>query len=515
MRSFDTQGFGVRDTHAGETELGGASHHSLFESQHPGSMTKQGPRVTYTRRMSKPVAALSWIRPTPAPRRGLTVGLSLVVVATAFEALAVATILPITSKELGGLEWYGWTFSAFMLANLVGVSVGGSESDRRGGAPPFLWGTVLFTVGLIISGLAPSMAVIVLGRTLQGFGGGLLSAVAYAAIARAYPVELQPRMLATLSSAWVVPGLVGPGLAGLIAEYAGWRWVFLGLAPWLALATQLVLPALRAMPREESPAPRDHRNWVALRLALGTGTALAGMDRDEPWIAVVLLLAGGAVALQAIGQLVPDGTLRARRGLPAAIAVMGLLNFAFFGAEAFLPLALNRVRGMPVSLAGFSLTSAVLCWTAGAWLPVRLGRRVSQRSIIVAGLVVVAVGIAGTLLVLVPSVPAPIAVAAWGVAGLGMGLAFTTASAAILGAAPKGEEGTTSAALQLAQVLGAAIATGAGGAVVAAPFAGDPPRLGLAIVDLLMLGALALAIFAARGISPSERPTNSQSSGRG
>ena len=176
----------------------------------------------------KPVSGI-W----QAPLRRLTFGLVLVVVATAFEALAVATILPITSDELGGLDWYGWTFSSFMLANLVGIAVGGSETDRRGAAPPFLFGTLLFTVGLVISGLAPSMAVIVVGRTSQGLGGGLLSAVAYASIARAYAVELQPRMLATLSSAWVVPGLVGPGLAGVIAEYAGWRWVFLGLAPLL------------------------------------------------------------------------------------------------------------------------------------------------------------------------------------------------------------------------------------------------------------------------------------------
>jgi len=120
------------------------------------------------------------------PLGRLTLGLALVVVATAFEALAVATILPTTTAELGGLAWYGWTFSAFMLANLVGITVGGNETDRRGAARPFILGTVLFAGGLVVSGFAPSMPVIVLGRTSQGFGGGLLSAVAYASIARAY-----------------------------------------------------------------------------------------------------------------------------------------------------------------------------------------------------------------------------------------------------------------------------------------------------------------------------------------
>jgi len=439
-----------------------------------------------------------------APLRGLTIGLLLVVVATAFEALAVATILPITTRELGGLEWYGWAFSAFMLANLVGISVGGSETDQRGGGVPFLAGTLLFMAGLVVSGLSPSMAVVVAGRTLQGFGGGLLSAVAYASIARAYPVPLQPRMLATLSSAWVIPGLVGPGLASVIAEYAGWRWVFLGLTPWLLIASVLVLPALRSMPRGEGTAAHGRRNLVALQLALGAGLSLAGLEREAWWLVAVFVLSGGSVALHALVQLVPEGTLLARPGLPAALAVMGLLNFAFFGAEAFLPLALDRVRGMPVSLAGLSLTAAALSWTAGAWLPVPLGRRLSRRVIVLTGLIIVAIGIGGTLLVLMPRAPAELAVAAWGIAGLGMGLAFTTSSAAILEAAPKGEEGSTSAALQLAQVLGAAVATGVGGAIVAAPFAGDPPRFGIAVVDVLMLATIALGLFAARGISPQK-----------
>jgi MFS family permease len=438
------------------------------------------------------------------PLGRLTLGLALVVVATAFEALAVATILPTTTAELGGLEWYGWTFSAFMLANLVGITVGGNDTDRRGPARPFLAGTMLFAGGLVVSGLAPSMAVIVGGRTSQGFGAGLLSAVAYATIARAYTVELQPRMLATLSSAWVVPGLVGPGLAGLIAAHAGWRWVFLGLAPLPALAAMLVVPALRELRGETNAPEGGARTRMALQLALGAGAALAGLGRERWWLALVLLLGGGAVAVHALGRLLPAGTLHARAGLPAVIATMGLLNFAFFGTEAFVPLALSNIRGEPVMLTGLSLTTATLTWTAGAWLPVRFATRITRRVVIVSGLGILGAGIAGTLALLSPNVPAASAVVAWGVAGLGMGLAFTTTSATILEAAPPGHEGAVSASLQLAQALGAALATGIGGALVVAPFAGDPPRLGIAVVDIIMLATIALAIAIARGV-PQQR----------
>jgi MFS family permease len=433
------------------------------------------------------------------PLRRLTLGLAVVVVATAFEALAVATILPTTVRELGGLALYGWTFSAFMLANLIGISVGGSESDRLGAARLFLAGVILFALGLLISGLAPTMSTIVVGRVWQGFGAGLLSTVAYASIAKAYAVDLQPRMLATLSSAWVIPGLISPGVAGLIAEHASWRWVFLGLIPLPLMAAGLVLPALRALPVSAAVAPRNGRIAQALQLGLGVGAALTGLGLQSWLLMLVLVLGGGALALRALARLLPAGTLVVRAGLPAAIVCMALLNFAFFGTEAFVPLALTRVRGAPVLLIGLSLTAAALTWTAGAWLPVRLPG-VSRRRLIASGLGLLALGLLATLSLLAANVPAVFAVPAWGLSGLGMGLAFTTTSAAILEASPPGEEGMASAALQLAQVLGIALATGIGGAIVAAPFAGEPPTRGIATVDLLMLSAIALASLTARRV---------------
>jgi len=433
------------------------------------------------------------------PLRWLTVGLALTVVATAFEALAVATILPTTNAELGGIAWYGWTFSAFMLANLVGISLGGGVTDRRGPTLPFVCGTLLFAAGLVLSGLAPSMPVIVLGRTAQGIGAGLLSSVSYASIARAYPIELQPRMLATLSSAWVIPGLVGPGLAGAIEHYASWRWVFLGLAPLSLLAAVLVVPALRALPAARTHAQETAADYTsALLLAAGSAVVLVGLSVHSWWLALLLAALGLSAALRGFVRLMPPGTLLARAGQPAALACLGLLTAAFFGTEAFVPLALSRVRGQSIALTGVALSSATVTWTLGAWLPVRLAARFTRRTLVMGGLALILLGIAGVLALLVPSVPTWLVVVAWGITGLGMGLSFTTTSAAILEAAPPGREGVTSSSLQLAQVLGAALATGAGGAVVAASFAGDPPRLGLALVDLMMLATTALALVAAR-----------------
>jgi MFS family permease len=240
---------------------------------------------------------------------------------------------------------------------------------------------------------------------------------------------------------------------------------------------------------------------MAVQLAVGATIALAGLGLAQRALGLGLAAVGLLVAVPALRRLLPEGTLGARQGLPAAVATMGLLNFAFFGTEAFVPLAIVDVRHGGIMLNGLALTAAALTWTAGAWMQVRLAARTPPRTVIVAGLAILGCGIAGAAALVTPWVPPWSAVVAWTIAGLGMGLAFTTCSAAILEAAPPGQEGSVSAALQLAQVLGAAVATGIGGAIVAAPFAGIPPARGIAVADLLMLTALVGAIATARGIT--------------
>jgi MFS family permease len=201
----------------------------------------------------------------------------MLIAATAFEALAVATIMPATAADLGGLGLYGWAFSAFLLANLVGIVVSGGIADRSGPLLPFVIGVVVLTVGLLLGGVASSMGVLILARVLQGFVGGCVSAVAYVAIGRGYPAYARPKMLALLSSAWVVPGLVGPAVSGLIASELGWRWVFLALVPLPPLAAVLAFPGLRRIPAGEAAASDFARVRAAVQLAIGAGLLLAGL----------------------------------------------------------------------------------------------------------------------------------------------------------------------------------------------------------------------------------------------
>jgi MFS family permease len=180
----------------------------------------------------------------------------------------------------------------------------------------------------------------------------------------------------------------------------------------------------------------------------------------------VLLLVGLVVGLPALVHLLPPGTLRTRRGLPSVILIRGVATFAFFGAQLFLPLALVSIRGTSLTEAGIALTAATLSWTAGSWIQARQMARWGGPRLITLGFLCVIAGIAEMATVLVPTVPVPVSIAAWTVAGLGMGLAYAPISMLVLSETTAAEQGAATSALQLSDVLGAALGSGLGGAIV-------------------------------------------------
>ena len=458
-------------------------------------MSQTRPLLPETNEKSASISEGVW----HSQHRRLTLGLILLTLGPAFEGLAVATILPRIVANLGGLSLYGWSFSAYMLATIIGLILAGDEADRKGPALPFTIGVSLFVLGLILAGTASSMLIFVLSRGVQGLGAGTIASVAYVCLGRGYPVQLKPAMIAILASAWVVPGLIGPALAGIVADIVGWRWVFLGLVPLLPLATILVLPTLKNLAPSPSSRSWDvHRLLAALGLVLGAGVTLAGLQIPSIPLSIILTLFGLAVGILSLHRILPVGTLKAQAGMPAAIATMGFLSLAFFGGEAFLPLTLISIRGQNTLLAGAALTAATLTWTAGSWLQAKLASQQGRRLLVIAGLLLIALGLGGIACVLIPGIPVAVAIVAWGVSGLGMGLAYSTISLVVLETAPADQQGSATASMELSSVLGSALGAGLGGVIIAlAAAAGSAPSSGITAVDILVIAVIGLAILTA------------------
>ena len=437
--------------------------------------------------------------------RGLTTGLVLSTTFIAAEALAVITIMPRVAADLGGLDLYGWVFSAFMLGSLVGTVAAGREADRVGPARPFLAGIALFVAGLATAGLAPSMDVLVAGRVLQGLGAGAIPAVAFVAIGHSLAERQRAQMMAVLSTAWVVPALIGPAASAGVTRLFGWRVVFVGLIPLVAVAGMLALPALVRIGRPAGEQATEHRLVDALRAAAGSALVLQGLASHDALPAVLLLLAGVIVGLPALRRLLPAGTLSARRGLPATILSRGLLTFAFFGADAFVTLAITTVLHHSTTTASVVITGSTLAWTAGAWLQARLNEEWEGRRLIFAGVCLLIVGIAGMIISLHSSVPVAEALLAWSAAGFGMGLAYAPTSLMMLRETAAAQRGRTSASLTLSEVLGIALGTGFGGAAVAAATQRGWPLSTGVTVALCIAGAGALLTLAVTRRLPHER----------
>jgi MFS family permease len=450
-------------------------------------------------------------------RRALTLGLVLTVTLVGFEALAVSTALPRIQEELHGLALYGWVSAAYLLGQLVGIPAAGLLADRRGLAFPFGAGLTLFAAGLSIAGAAPAMWVVVVARLLQGVGGGVIPAVAYVAAGRAYPPQLRPRVFAITSTAWVLPGLIGPSISAAVTLRLGWRWVFFGLLPLIPPAALMTLPSLRrlggalggalteaqaeaqAVDSERGAGVRDARRLRRAAL-LALGVALLLLSPALPLApAIVTGAAGALLAFRSYVAIAPPGTLRLRPGLPVTIAMRAVQTFSFFGVDFFVPYAFNGVHGASLAVAGLSVTAATFAWTAGAWISERVLERVGPRAQVRRGLVCIALGNLLIALVLWPGTASLISGLVGSViAGLGMGLGYSVVSVVMLAYAEPGREGATASSLSLTDTLGAALATGIGGALVALGVArGWHPRSGVLLAYALPTLTAVLGVAAA------------------
>lgn len=425
-------------------------------------------------------------------RAPTTVGILLLISLTAFEAMGVGTAMPAVVADLGGNALYAWPFVVFLAAAVFGTAFGGRWCDARGPRLPLVVAPAVFGAGLLVGGVAGSMSVLLAGRVLQGFGAGAQGVAVYVLVAEVYPARLRPAVFGLISSAWVLPSLAGPPLAGVVAERFTWHWVFLGLLPVVGLALALVLPAVRRLgpPGPRPAAPGAAGSVVAAAGAAagvaGLSWALEHLDARGAVVGVLAVL----VLVPALRRLLPGGTSTARPGIPSVVAARGLVAGAFFPVVSLLPLVLTATHGWSLTAAGVPLIVASLGWSAAAAWQGRHPDR--DRSVLLrGGFATIAVGLLGLLPVAAGLLPGWLAIGAWGLAGLGMGVAFSAIAYLTLAHSDPADVGTHSSAAQLLDQLANASFVGLGGALLgllASPAVAMPVLFGVLVV-LALAGA--------------------------
>ena len=418
---------------------------------------------------------------------------------TAFEATAVTTVMPTVARELHGVGLYALAFAAPLASGVVGMVAAGTRSDRHGPVGPLAVALVLFAIGLVVCGTAPSMEVLVAGRVLQGLGAGAMTVCLYVVVGLVFPAILQPAVFASFAAAWVLPSLFGPALAAFVAHALGWRWVFLGVVALVAAATLLILPALRGLrPRggHDEPA-RSRLAWAVVGAIAVLALELVGSRRGAVGLLAVLAL---GVVFLSLRRLLPTGALVARRGLPAVIGTRGLLSASFFCAEAYIVFVLQDHWGLTPGTAGLALTAVGLAWAASSQVQSRLGPRVSDVAAMRWGTALVLAGTAALAVVVVGDGAPVLAMAAYVVAGAGMGFGYPRTSVAMLAASTDADRGFNSSALSIADSLGGALALSLSGIVFGvAERAGADPFVS---VFLLATGIAVLGVVTAARTAP-------------
>lgn len=367
--------------------------------------------------------------------------------------------------------------------------------------PPIATGVTAFVAGLLIAGAAPTMEVLVLGRFVQGLGGGLTQVALYVLVARVYPQELHAKVFALFSAAWVVPSMVGPSIAGLVAQ-TDWRWIFYGVSI-------IVVPAALLLWRGTGDEVKGGMGaadgpGIGAKLVRGGLTAVAAAliqyGSALKLAGVPLLAAGGVLLAVALPRLLLPGALRAARGLPSGPVLRGLAYGSLMAAQVLIPLMLTRERGLSIPAAGVVLTVGALGWSAGSWIKGR--GSISHLTALRGGALLIATGIVLVSFVLIDGVPVGLAHVAMAISGFGIGMLHPTVSVLVLEMSAKGEEGANAAALGVGESVFTVAAVAISGALFTATGQGYLIAFGFTV--LLALGA---AWVAPRFVHPATEGT--------
>ncbi|MFC8347973.1 MFS transporter [Streptomyces sp. NPDC057280] len=425
--------------------------------------------------------------PHGSHRRGAVVAaLMLAMALAALDATIVSTAVPQIVGDLGGFSVFSWLFSGYLLAVTVTLPVYGKLSDTFGRKPVLVAGAALFLLGSLLCALAWNMGALIAFRVVQGLGGGALQGTVQTLAADLYPLKERPKIQSKLSTVWAVSAVAGPGVGGVLAAYADWRWIFLVNLPIGAVALWLIVRHLHEPERDSTVRPRI--DWAGALAVFACGgvllTALVQGGVAWPWLSAPSLgLFGTGLALVALvvaverraAEPIIPGWVWRRRTIAAVNLALGALGLLMVAPSVFLPTYAQSVLGLAPVAAGFVLSVWTLSWPVSAALSQHVYRRIGFRNTAMLG-----IGTAALVLFTFPFLPYP--GRAWQptllmlVLGAALGLFQLPLIVGVQSTVGWAERGTTTASVlfcrQIGQTFGAALFGAVANGVLAARLGG-------------------------------------------
>lgn len=378
-----------------------------------------------------------------------------------------SSLLPTAIKEIGGEELYAWNTSLYMVAMVVGTALVGQVLARLGGVGAYMVGFGLFMLGSVCCAVAPVTPVMLVGRLVQGAGGGLLSGLGFAVIQSALPQHLWTRGTAVGSAMFATGNFVGPAIGGLFAQFGSWRYAFVVLAGVAVLIAVLMTRVLPRRGKAEQPA-----RFPVLSMVLITATTLAvSVAGIVPagWPTAVVLVAGVLLLVAFLGherrtsvRILTKSVFIRGTPLKWIYLSIGVIGFGV-GIEAFLPLFGQRLGGLQPVLAGFFGALVSLGWALTQILSSSAKSARITRTLRQLGPLVIGIGIAALGALQQYQPPVWLVVVWFAVvllAGAGMGMALPHLAAATMGSTVDPDE-AAKASSGIATVLTSSTAFGA------------------------------------------------------
>ena len=396
-------------------------------------------------------ARTSW---TPS-EIGLAIGSVLLITLVAFEELAATTIMPAVVESFDAAAWYPIASGAALATQLSATVVAGALADWKGPRFVLLGGLVLFAVGLVVCAAGTHVVVFVVGRALQGLGGGLLIVPLYVLIGAVASPRHRPSFFASFSLAWVLPSLVGPAIAGHVTQAWGWRYVF-GVVPLFVMIAALPIAyVLRSV-----PTAQGQRSPVLASLSRDAGLVGIGVmllqlagALSSPFTQFSVFALGACITVWALPRLLPRGTFYSRRGMPSAILARLSAMASQVGLAVMIPLILQRVHGWSEASSAWWVTLGSITWAIGAVGQAHVHDPHLRRRLPVIGGALMAIGAIPVGAILLPSIPVWVALIGW----LLVGLVHAPLSVMALEVTPESKHGRVASWLQVADSAGPAL----------------------------------------------------------